>query len=161
MVFDKKEYNKEYYIKNKEKNKEKRKEYRIKNKEYLKEKSKEYQQTEKYKKSRRISDWKRRGLISDDYDKIYDKYISTTHCELCNVKLTQDRYLKSTTRCLDHDHNTGLFRNVLCNLCNVKRDLPEFDKKEYNKKLYHYQKSWGGIKNYDNNLLGIDVNLFI
>ena len=130
---------------------EKRKEYR-----------KEYLKTEKGKKSRRISDWKRMGLVAD-YDKLYDKYISITHCELCNIELTIGRYTKSTTRCLDHDHKTGLFRNVVCHSCNIRREtnFKQWDKKEYDKKKYHYQKSWGGEKQNNNNLLKININLFI
>ena len=111
------ERKKKYYEKNKEKVKEKMKEYREKNKEKIK----EYQQSEKGVKSTRIRNWKSIGVVSDDFDILYDKYINTTNCEECNIELTVDRYTTLTTRCLDHDHTTGLFRNVLCNRCNLSR----------------------------------------
>jgi len=128
MVFDKKAYreknkekikeqNKEYYEKNKEKIKEKNKEFYENNKAYMK----EYYQTEQGKKSYRISHWKGRGVISNDYDALYNQYINTSNCENCNVELTEDRYITPTTRCLDHEHTTGEFRNILCNMCNIKR----------------------------------------
>ena len=82
---------------------------------------KQYRQTDEGKKLQRIGMWKLRGLIHDDYNELYDKYINTEYCELCSVKLTEDRYNTPTTRVLDHDHQTGLFRNVLCHSCNVKR----------------------------------------
>jgi len=116
---------KEYREQNKEKIKEQNKEYRKKNKEKIKEHQKEYhkeyQQSPAGKKSTRISHWKGHGIISDDYDALYKRFLETTNCELCNCELTVDKRHTSTTRCLDHDHETGEVRNVLCNACNIKR----------------------------------------
>ena len=92
-----------------------------KNKEKIKEYQKVYYQTPAGKKSNRINDWKKRGVIHDDFNELYEKYINTELCELCNCKLTVDKRKTKTTRCLDHDHETGEFRNVICNSCNVKR----------------------------------------
>ena len=89
---------------------EKRKEY-----------NKQYYQSPAGKKIYRICDWKKRGVIHQNFDELYEKFINTEYCDLCSVKLTIDRYNTSTTRCLDHCHETGEFRNVLCNSCNVKR----------------------------------------
>ena len=129
-------YQKEYRKKNKEKNKEaiakREKEYREKNKEAIakkhkeyyeenKEKIAEYRQTLACKKTKRISKWKFKGLICEDIDALYEKFLNTKKCENCEVELTVDRYNTTTTRAMDHDHTTGLFRNVLCHPCNVKR----------------------------------------
>ena len=62
-----------------------------------------------------ISQWKYRGLKlreGETYEEIYQKVISATHCELCNVSFENE------TACMDHDHITGYFRKVLCIRCN-------------------------------------------
>jgi len=125
MVFDRseymKKYNKKYYESNKEYFKEHRKQYYDNHKEQEKELVKQYNQTEKGKKVNTISHWKRRGVIDKNFDELYEKYINTKNCELCDVELTNEINRNSNTRCLDHDHKTGLFRNILCHSCNVKR----------------------------------------
>ena len=126
-----KKYHKEWREKNKEKKKQIDKEYREKNKEKLKDQKKEYYEknldkiTNHYKtpecrKIARISKWRRRGVICDDFDELYERYLNTELCELCNCELTIGKRTK-TTKCLDHDHETGKFRNILCHSCNIKR----------------------------------------
>jgi hypothetical protein len=111
-----KEKKKEWNEANKDKIKEYNKEWREKNKEY----DKEYKQTEKGKKSNRISTWKHNSIKSDNYDKLYEYFINVKNCEECEVELVEGNK-SNNSRCLDHNHKTGLFRNVLCNSCNVKR----------------------------------------
>jgi len=113
--------NKKYNSRNRQKVNYLAKRYRDNNKQKIRGKKKIYYQTDRGKKLHRISNWKSSGLICDDYDALYEKVINTTHCEECNVLLTIDKDTTATTRCMDHDHVTGLFRNVLCLSCNVKR----------------------------------------
>ena len=67
-------------------------------------------------KTRMICTWKRRGVICDDFDTLYQNYLDSTICDLCGILF--DNTIKATSKCLDHDHTTGLFRNMLCNTCN-------------------------------------------
>ena len=72
----------------------------------------------KYHKSKTRCNWKRYGLIMNNFEEIYNKYIYATHCELCNKQFAtiRDRYM-------EHCHETGQFRNIVCNRCNLlKKD---------------------------------------
>ena len=110
---------KEYREKNKDKIKEYNKEYREKNKEKLKQKNKEYSQTEAGIKSMRIKNWKRIGVtlqFHQDWDSIYRTYIECEYCDECEIK-----FKNSKDRQLDHCHETGYIRNIVCNRCNSLR----------------------------------------
>ena len=128
MVYKDPEYKRKYYERNKEKikqqreeNKEKKKAYnkayRERNKEQIKEYNKEYKkeyyQTENGKKRNIIKNWEQRGLIHADYDILYDTYINTHKCDICGKE-----FKNTKDRCMDHDHDTGLFRHILCKSCN-------------------------------------------
>ena len=105
MPFDRKAYMSEYYIKNKEK-------------------ITEYRKTPAGIKSSKIRDWRRMGVIETEqytFDELYETYLCHTNCEECNVELTTGRFVTKTTKCLDHDHETGKFRDILCSPCNTKR----------------------------------------
>jgi len=80
----------------------------------------EWRKTDQGRKSYTITNWKCQGLVGD-YDHIYNIYMTTSHCDLCKIQLTDQRICgrSKTTKCMDHDHNTGKFRNILCNSCNV------------------------------------------
>ena len=95
------------------------KKYKQKNKGKIAEREKKYDQKRKKTpariKSRIIADWKRNGLIHPDYDELYTLYLSATNCEVCRKE-----FIDSFDRCMDHCHETGLFRQFLCRSCNNK-----------------------------------------
>jgi len=135
MPFNRKEYMKEYREKNKEKISQQKKEYNEKNKEkilqyskeyYLNNKEKqaeykkEYNKTDNGLKCARIRTWKSRGVLdnfNDNYEILYKIYLSTKFCDICNCELNTNT---KTRKCLDHCHNSGYFRNIVCHSCNVK-----------------------------------------
>jgi len=90
-----------------------------------------------------IKSWKYSGVIYDDFDDLYEVYIKTMNCSHClkDFKNSRDRHL-------DHDHQTGKFRAIVCNACNVRDSYikypPQFtakDKEKQNKKEW-----WGANK---------------
>lgn len=119
MVYDKKASDKKYRENNKQKILEQNKIYRDNNKQKIAEQNKIYKQTENGKKSYRITRWKMSGILTDDYDFLYDWYMSITRCLNCGVELISGRGF-ATQKHLDHDHTTGEPCMVVCGYCNVK-----------------------------------------
>lgn len=109
------ESNKRNYEKNKEKAKEHNKEYYKVNKDKLKEYQNDFYKTPKGKKIHTIFNWKRYGLIHENMGELYNRYLDTTECDVCKYIFDETNW-----RCMDHCHITGLFRQILCNKCNVK-----------------------------------------
>jgi hypothetical protein len=70
-------------------------------------------------KSHRISNWVFRGVICDNFDQLYDHFLSIMNCQNCDINLSDGN--QGDSRCLDHDHSTGIFRQVLCRTCNTLR----------------------------------------
>ena len=111
------EYDKKYYQKNKEKRNEYHKKYNETHKEEKKAYMKEYNKSSAGKKSHTKRDWKHYGLIDSDndkYEKVYNLYLNTNECDVCKYEFD-----KSNWKCMDHDHSTGKFRQILCHRCNV------------------------------------------
>ena len=124
---ERKAYNKAYFkayrIKNAEKLKAQKKVWNKENAEKIKAYDKLYRQEniERYKKTDAIYNWKRSGLICDDYDKLYELYLQSTHCEECGCKYSIWGDGVGRFRCMDHCHLTGVFRNFICSKCNLHR----------------------------------------
>ena len=109
-----KQYLKQYY----NKNKEYKKQYYKENKEKIM----EHRKTPQGIKSLRIANWKFRGLQCDYIDDLYEHYLLSDQCENCMCILTEGSKINtSNTKCMDHSHITGEFRNILCQSCNVRR----------------------------------------
>ena len=76
----------------------------------------------------KINDWKQSGLIMDNYEDyitIYYHWLASTNCEKCNKE-----YTEKNIKCMDHNHNTGEYRNILCFKCNlnIHDNLHKFNK---------------------------------
>ena len=114
------EYNINYREEHREELREARREYYDNHKEENYEYCKEWRDRnpEKVKESSLKSNWRRGGLNEDEIESSYIKYMETTHCDICGVELTIDKINTKTTKCMDHSHKTGKFRNILCILCN-------------------------------------------
>jgi hypothetical protein len=78
-----------------------------------------WRETEKGLKSHRITNWKQRNVKHDDFNKLYDYFLSIKNCQNCDIELSEG--IRGDGRCLDHDHIYGLFRQVLCRTCNSLR----------------------------------------
>jgi hypothetical protein len=108
---DNKERLKQYNQDNREKINQQRREWCAKNKQRVK-KSRETHQS---KKSNVISNWKKTGLLEYGYTykELYEYYYECNNCEVCNKDLSTIHQ-----KCMDHCHNDGCFRWVLCKSCN-------------------------------------------
>ena len=115
----KKTWNKAYYEKNKEKINARNKAYREKNKEKIKayrEKNKEKIRayTEKYKEKHYANQLKRLyGLELHEYNLMFTE--QKGKCACCGSH--QNELTKKFA--VDHDHDTGLIRGLLCSNCNT------------------------------------------
>tara|TARA_R110000803_G_scaffold101626_1_gene169558 strand:+ start:44 stop:514 length:471 start_codon:yes stop_codon:yes gene_type:complete len=84
-----------------DKNKDKKKQYRLNNP-----------------KMWTMSNWKTQGLITPDYNIIYNRYVNSTNCEQCGHDYSYYR------KHMDHEHIDNVvcnFRAILCHKCNCNR----------------------------------------
>jgi len=137
----KEEYKREWYLKNKQRILEKRKQYAIDNADKIN----EYKKTLSYKKSYHISNWKIHNLVGN-YDEIWERYCDTTNCDLCNVILTTDKRITTTTKCMEHNHETGEFRNITCHKCNMTRKGKYKNNTSGHKGIYVVKQQNGDIR---------------
>jgi hypothetical protein len=144
MIFNKKEYLKKYRLKNKEKIKEQMRLYRLKHKEQIKEyekqrylkkykiKRQEYYLKNKKKINKRNKEYylknqflilkqakeynlkKKYGLTTKQYEDMIKN--QNYECNICSKKFNNK--INSLKACVDHDHETGKIRSILCNSCN-------------------------------------------
>lgn len=125
------DYMKLYVEKRREELKERQKIYRNKriedNPNHYKDQYKKYQEThKKWRKENRhlVSEkqWKCRGIIDMNYDKFLSELIKQDYkCMVCNKTLTNPQ--------VDHDHDTGKYRGILCVPCN--NGLGIYEKKKH------------------------------
>ena len=72
-----------------------------------------YKSPNKYK-GTMIDKWKSRGVVYHDFDELFEVYINTNVCSHCSKE-----FKTSLERHLDHCHETGLFRKIVCHHCNA------------------------------------------
>jgi hypothetical protein len=97
--------------------------------------------------------WKNSGIVCDDYELLYERYINTKFCEKCNCKLVSGNF-GSNKKAIDHNHITGEVRFICCHSCNMNDKLKYRNNTSghknirYNKRFnnYKYEKQIKGNK---------------
>jgi hypothetical protein len=113
-------YMKLYAEKNKQKLREHGKQYRVeqleKNPNHYSDQYNKYKKThQKYREENKEilaeNQWKSRGIIDMTYGKYVEELkIQNNKCKICDCDMTRPQ--------VDHDHNTGKYRGILCIPCN-------------------------------------------
>jgi len=111
-----KAYAKAYYQKNKE-TISFRKRNDLEYKAWDRERMRRIRETPEGLKSNRLNNWKSWGLVGD-LEAIYEIYLKTTNCMKCSIQFSD-----GNKKCMDHDHETGEYRAMLCNRCNCSNPL--------------------------------------
>lgn len=109
---------KEHYQKNKEQQKEYWKLYRQRNKEQIRQQKREYHLKYKY------------DITLENYKKMFEEQGGV--CAICGK--TQTEFKRAFD--IDHDHETGKVRGLLCNSCNTALGTTKAENLNEQQKLY-------------------------
>ena len=87
-------------------------------------------------KSQAKTNWLRKGLNPEDFEKAWAAHCNSKRCEWCNNK-----YKSSRDKQMDHCHDFHHFRNILCQTCNGWRNsannISKYWHKTNSKYYYH------------------------
>ncbi len=64
--------------------------------------------------------WRKRSIYdeyNDNYFTLYKIYLSQKFCERCNKEFNSN--IKNDVKCLDHNHENGRIRGIICFRCNT------------------------------------------
>ena len=85
---------------------------------------KRWRDSEKGHKKHRLWNWENHSKIIGDLPVYYDILMETNKCDFCECSLAIGHVRPSSnSKTLDHCHNCGMARGVLCNTCNLKDRL--------------------------------------
>lgn len=115
MVTYSKHYTQTWRLRNPEKWKAHIKKYQETHREEIQAYQKKWRESIRAKKIMRIGNWRQLGITDEDLELVYDTYINTTNCMICD-----NTFKNSKDRHLDHDHETGEIRYICCRNCNIK-----------------------------------------
>jgi hypothetical protein len=131
---ERKQYRKEQYLKNKDKEKAAREIYYSKNKELILAKNKKYNKENPDKRKSAILKYEY-GITLDKYNEMFKA--QEGRCAICQ------RHQNELTRtlCVDHDHKTNKVRALLCLTCNTDVSVVENRLEEMMKYLNKHRKN--------------------
>jgi len=113
-MFDSTNYQKQYYLLNKEKSASRKKVSRERNKEHYTEYQRSYRATHKGQ-TKNYNLQHDYGISVEDYDVLLKTQFGK--CAICGAVESTHRY-KSLN--VDHDHNSNKVRGLLCHKCNIR-----------------------------------------
>ena len=130
---EKKQYRREQYLKNKDKEKAAREIYYAKNKKLILAKNKKYNKENPDKRKSAILKYEY-GITLDQYNEMFKA--QEGKCAICQ------RHQNELTRtlCVDHDHKTNKVRALLCLTCNTDVSVVENRLEEMTKYLNKHRK---------------------